>query len=373
MSNIVNLDSSRQTDISKNRIPSLDGIRAVSILMVIFAHGLETFPTSWRDPISQYFFPLFSARLGVRIFFVLSGFLITTLLLKELRKTNSINLKKFYWKRALRIFPAFYAYLGFVSLLCIFGILNIDSSRLVSSSLFLMNYSHLWIATTSQDNWFIGHLWTLCIEGQFYLFFPLILKNGENTTRTIVLTLIILVPVIRVLSYILLPSQRNYSTITFHTAIDPILIGAMAAMLQGRPKFEALSETMTKTVISISFILFLFIASPLIERSSLSGTYMNSIGITLSSILIVFVMLWLIRKPKTLIGKVMNSPVLIYLGQRSYSLYLWQQLFQTPSINLTWTGMFPLNFLLTFLMAELSYQLVETRFLKMRRKPTVIL
>jgi peptidoglycan/LPS O-acetylase OafA/YrhL len=372
MSNIISLDSSSKIDGVKNRIPSLDGMRAVSILMVVLAHGVETFPASWRDPVSQYFFPFFSGRLGVRIFFVISGFLITTLLLKELRKTNSIDLKKFYLKRIFRIFPAFYAYLGFVSLLCLFNILNIDPGRLVSASLFLVNYSHLWISTTSKDYWFIGHLWTLCIEGQFYLLFPLILMNGEKRTRMITLSLIILVPVIRVLSYLLLPSQRNYSTITFHTAIDPILIGAMAAMLQGRYQFERLSKVMTNSAISMSFILFLFVVSPLIERSSLSGTYMNSVGITLSSILIVFVMLWLIRKPETLIGKMMNSPVFIYLGQRSYSLYLWQQLFQTPSINLTFTGMFPLNFLLTFLMAELSYRLVETRFLKMRPKPVTI-
>ena len=90
-------------------IPSLDGMRAVSILLVIVAHSSQHLPRWITIPTRSY--PLF-AHMGVSVFFVISGFLITSLLLKELHATETIGLKGFYLRRAFRIFPAFYLYLG---------------------------------------------------------------------------------------------------------------------------------------------------------------------------------------------------------------------------------------------------------------------
>ncbi len=347
------------------RIPSLDGLRAISILLVIFAHGSETLPTSWKGPISHYFFPLFNASLGVRIFFVISGFLITSLLLKELRKTNSINLKNFYIKRAFRIFPAFYFYLGFIVILCLLGILDIYSGRLLSASLFLINYCHLWLADNSSGYWFVGHFWTLCLEFQFYLLFPFVLLKGEKKARLITFLLIIIIPVLRIASYFFIPSQRPYNNIMLHTAIDPIIIGAMLAMMMGRLQFEKWVHKFVNLVTFLSATVFVFILSPLIEMK-MKGLYLNTVGITLTSLSIIIILLWLIRNPLSSIGKFMNSSIMVYLGQRSYSLYLWQQVFQTPSLNLTFTGKFPINFVCCFIMAELSYRFIEQTFIKIR-------
>src|ERR1700733_6281618 len=100
-------------------IPSLDGMRAISILLVIGAHSSENLSRWIQVPLSSY---VLIAHTGVSVFFVISGFLITSLLLKELHATGTINLKRFYMRRALRIFPAFYLYLGTIFVLALFGV-----------------------------------------------------------------------------------------------------------------------------------------------------------------------------------------------------------------------------------------------------------
>ena len=99
---------------AKKRHPSLDGLRAVSISMVLFAHAAGTpsaYPESWRNYTGEL------GALGVQVFFVISGFLITTLLLREHEKTGQISLKRFYARRVLRIFPAFYTFLLAIAIL----------------------------------------------------------------------------------------------------------------------------------------------------------------------------------------------------------------------------------------------------------------
>src|SRR6185437_3882217 len=95
-------------DMSGHRIPSLDGFRAISILMVLYGHlvGTRNFPTAAVRTFDRALGDL--GHLGVLVFFVISGFLITTLLVREREKTGTISLQQFYLRRALRIFPAFY-------------------------------------------------------------------------------------------------------------------------------------------------------------------------------------------------------------------------------------------------------------------------
>src|SRR5215475_15379273 len=90
-----------------HRFKSLDGLRALSIFLVMLAHSKRSIGGFWRS-----FLTLDSGNLGVRVFFVISGFLITGLLLNELSRTQTISIKGFYFRRFFRIFPAFYTYLA---------------------------------------------------------------------------------------------------------------------------------------------------------------------------------------------------------------------------------------------------------------------
>ena len=154
----------------KSRLPCLDGLRAISIFFVLAAHVQSTLPHKiprWLNLMIP------RGDLGVFVFFVLSGFLITHLLQKEWLATGGISLRNFYLRRILRIFPAFYFFLLTLILLSAFGVLSIARSHFLDAGFFLWNYKQIWDPTLGQGNWFLGHFWTLSLEEQFYLLWPL--------------------------------------------------------------------------------------------------------------------------------------------------------------------------------------------------------
>ena len=146
-------------NITKNsgRLPSLDGLRALSIGLVLFAHS---HPPEKFEKVAFY-----CGNLGVRIFFVISGFIITWLLLQEAKSNGGISLKDFYIRRIARIFPAYYTYLAVVFFLDRAGLLNGGSNiQRILNILFLANYGPCEGPT--------GVLWSLGVEEQFYLLWP---------------------------------------------------------------------------------------------------------------------------------------------------------------------------------------------------------
>jgi peptidoglycan/LPS O-acetylase OafA/YrhL len=154
------------------RIPSLDGIRGVAIVLVLFDHTLVSF----RGYSNGSFLSEFGSAvgsLGVNVFFVLSGFLITMLLLRERAVSGRIDLRRFYVRRTQRIFPAFYIYLAIVGALCTFGTLaQIRPFDLAFDFLYLHNFG------LGVGNWYVGQTWSLDIEEQFYLVWPAIAILG---------------------------------------------------------------------------------------------------------------------------------------------------------------------------------------------------
>ena len=104
-------------------------------------------------------------RLGVQIFFVISGFLITSLLLREKESTGSISLKLFYARRTLRIFPAFYLFFITIAVLSYLRLIELPRYDLLHAATYTMNYS-------GNGTWWMGHLWSLSVEEQFYFVWP---------------------------------------------------------------------------------------------------------------------------------------------------------------------------------------------------------
>ncbi len=145
------------------KIDSLDGFRAVSILLVVFGHADK----SWGMPawlsVSLEF--LVHQQAGVMIFFVISGFLITNLLLDEKRATGDVNIQRFYGRRLLRILPVNYLYIGFVFCLWTSDPHAFSGSAFLHALTYTFNFA-------ANDSWLLGHLWSLSIEEQFYLLWP---------------------------------------------------------------------------------------------------------------------------------------------------------------------------------------------------------
>lgn len=345
------------------RIPGLDGLRAVSILLVLIGHGATSISQDGRwMRLVPY---VGNATLGVTTFFVISGYLITFLLRKEWEKTATIDIRAFYTRRVLRIFPAFYTFLFVVTLLRATGYITTTYSDIGVSGLFLTNYKHLFGLPTNDDYWFVGHFWTLSLEEQFYLFWPVtFLVFGIVRAPRIALSIVLLAPVIRVISYFAWPSARGQLAMMLHTAADPIMIGCLAALLQGRPRFERVMTRLSAWYWPLMAALFLFIGSAwLAER--FRGMYSITVGMSLNGLCIAFIMLWIVTRPASLSCRLLSIPVVRHIGILSYSLYLWQQCFLTTK-NSSWSGTFPLNFVACFIAAELSYWLIESPFLRLR-------
>lgn len=166
------------------RIPSLDGLRAFSILAVCVCH----FALSPGFPVQPSWWTFIYAHCGVRLFFVISGFLITSLLMQEREKTGAVNLKQFYFRRACRILPATYVYLAVVAVVYYE---SLSSTDLILAVTYLSSYSvHI--------PWVLGHLWSLSVEEHFYLIWPIAIARRVVSARTLAIAAVIAAPVFRI-------------------------------------------------------------------------------------------------------------------------------------------------------------------------------
>ena len=349
--------------VSQARVPALDGLRSVAVALVLAGHGAEAYvPDVVKYP---FLSPLFNSSLGVRLFFVLSGFLITSLLLKEYQQRGSVDLMAFMGRRALRIWPALYFYLVVMIALVHAGIISISSGQFFSAATFLWNYSPLLVPhSNGQGWWFLGHLWTLSLEQQFYLVWPfMIMLVGWRRVTIFAFAVPFLLPLLRVLIYFMLPGQRGLLGMMFHTAIDSILIGCIFALCQHHIRGWLAA---TPWIFSLSLI-FVFLISPIL--GDCFSPYRITVGFGLDAvccgILILSAQLPFDRFTGLWSG-FLSLPPLVFIGSISYGLYLWQQPFLT-SLNSTISGRFPLSIVAALLCAILSYNLIEKPALRAKR------
>jgi peptidoglycan/LPS O-acetylase OafA/YrhL len=323
-------------------------------MLVIIGHTIFHLP----GPYKLLIYPLHDGHLGVATFFVISGFLITTILLKELNKTGSISLRKFYIRRSFRIFPPFYVYLGVIALLAANHIVQADRTDFINAATYTWNYR------LNSNARILGHVWSLSLEEQFYLIWPAILiLFGKRKSLWIAVGAVLLSPISRVATYFLAPAWRSHTGMMLHTRIDTIMIGCVLALVIDMKLWERFLAMINTTVTaSLAAFFVLFVDLPISEH--LKGNYSLPIGISLQGFCCGIIVLYTISHPHNLVGRFLNNRIIAHIGIISYSLYLWQQLF-TANERFAW---FPLNIGLIFLCAELSYFLVEKPSFTIRDK-----
>ena len=350
------------------RIRGLDGLRALSMALVLVQHGRASFSTEYA-PIRFLVDLLANGTLGVTTFFVISGYLITYLLRKEFTQTGRISLSAFYVRRALRIFPALYVYLAVIALLRCAGVLETTPGDFVVAGCFLSNYRHAFLDpvtdATMNGFWFLGHFWTLALEEQFYLLWPFaVVLAGTVRAPRVSLAIIVLAPLLRVLTYFAWPASRGQLGGMVHCAGDSLMFGCLLALWQGRPGIEELVKRYHHWTMPVAALVFLLVVSPeLGER--FRGSYSMTLGISLNSLAITSILLWIISHQYGVVVRCLEFTPLRFLGVLSYSIYLWQQLVLAPS-NSTWAASFPMNMVLCVVLGWLSYRFVETPFLLLR-------
>jgi peptidoglycan/LPS O-acetylase OafA/YrhL len=335
------------------RLPKLDFLRAVSAGIVIAYHyGFEAVP----------------AGFGVLTFFVISGFLITFLLIKESARTGTISLKDFYIRRSLRIFPAFYVYWGIV----VGGILLLKPDKVpwaqaICSFFYLGNYYQ---GLHNYPSTLLSHTWSLGVEEQFYLLWPGLFLLLRNRLPALVRALAVVIPLLWVYRTVLVYRgvADAYIYTSFETRVDAILVGCLLAIaLHTGTAAAALAELRRARYIPVVVTL---LALSLFGGFRVMHTYKNVIGFALDPVLLAVLILQL---TSTTGWAWMDRGPISYLGRISYSTYLYQEmLLPVLHSHLPHAIALPGCFLGIWAVAALSYEFVEKPFLKLKKRFEVV-
>jgi peptidoglycan/LPS O-acetylase OafA/YrhL len=338
-----------------NRIPSLDGFRAISILLILFCHSrlAAGFPQSATliDIARQ-------SEVGVTVFFVISGFLITYLLLDEEGKNGTISLKAFYTRRAFRILPVYFLYVAFILVLRNFETMGLTQSNLIHVFTFTVNFDR-------QKDWFLGHFWSLSVEEQFYLFWPAMLLLFRRHLKVALVVLIAYSCIVRVVAY-KLPQFSTVAFAPFFAYSDAIFIGAFGGILFFESprllKHQVFRSYLAQATALCLFLLFVYCT----EHGKL-GIIALPFGNTIISLSALFLIIAYIFPSDKIIYKMLNSKIFVHIGILSYSIYIWQEFFFLGEVKGFWRT-FPYNILVIYLVSLVSYYLWEQPFLKVKKR-----
>ncbi len=329
---------------ASRRIPSLDGLRALSIGLVILSHLLGTrgFPFGPRALGTLGDF----GYLGVKVFFVISGYLITTLLIKEHDRTSTISLIGFYQRRAWRIFPAFYAFVGAMCLAWALGSLELKTNDVLCAMTYTMNYHY-------DRSWELGHIWSLSIEEQFYFVWPfLFLIAGRKRVVPVATAMIVLAIGFRAIAWFYFRDD-NLVEEAYPCVMDSIAVGCLMAGLRGRldrsARYHRFLRSPLFLIVPIAIAVFQYPSRP--ELAYTLGTTIVNVGLAL-------VVDRSVRIPDDPVGQLLNWSPLVWIGTLSYSLYLWQEPFLNHLAR-SEINTFPVNLLLAAACALGSYYLIE--------------
>jgi peptidoglycan/LPS O-acetylase OafA/YrhL len=330
---------------ARERVPSLDGLRGLSILIVIVGHAAGTNGV-----------PIFFERLhhlgnwGVKFFFVISGFIITKLLLDEQARAGSINLASFFVRRTAKIFPAYFVYVLVIGVAATAGLVKLMPGDFWHAMTFTMNYHY-------ERGWYLNHTWSLAVEEQFYLVWPLaIILIGRARLPAACILIIALAPVYRATSWIFFDATASEMTRALPAAADALAAGALLALLHrdkrdGFASSEFLSRDHSVPCLILAFVI------PVATYMISPGTF-YIIGQTILIFFIAACIHYCILFPDGGIGKLVNHRFFVANGLISYSLYLWQEPFLN-SYDPSWATTMPINIGLAYVFGALSFYFVE--------------
>lgn len=340
------------------RFPALDGLRAVAaILVIMFHYGGRQW--GW-----------ISGWIGVHIFFVLSGFLITTLALREEDRSGRVSLRDFYLRRAFRILPVYFAVLGLnVAVHVMRG--DFRSSGLVDNLAYYLTFTSEFVDLPVAP---FAQSWTLGIEQKFYLVWPLLafVLCARVFARRLAMTLTTLA----VLVLTLLPATDNHDSIAVHYI--PLILGSLLAIVLHNPKGFALLSGLTRPVavwvVGIAFLAAHWSIWPVFQWLSGGVVSFNDSYLIIIPAYSVVVTLLI----PTLLApgpgrRLLSTGVMRYIGDRSYSIYLVQgmagvavaamfpKLLNWPTLN--WIGVG----LVSLALADLLFRYVEQPLIEVGR------
>lgn len=325
-------------------------------MLVLASHACQTH----GFPSIRFLKPfLLRGNVGVEVFFVISGFLITSLLLREQQSTRRIGIRAFYARRILRIFPAYVCFVGVVALLDYAGQAHLMRRDWIAVLTYTVNFIHA-------PTWQIGHFWSLSIEEHFYLIWPLLIAAGGLIGgRRAALVFIILCFILRWVVLLFAPRYTQMAELWTFTRLDTIAFGCLLALNARDEKWRSALTRLSARDSIVCLALGGLLSS--IILSSVSAKFQVGIAYTVNSALIAFLIWCAIDRSSSRIGSFLNNRIVGWVGVGSYSLYLWQQIFLNPHEN-GFANRFPQNLAFACIAGVLSYFLVEKPFLSLKKR-----
>ena len=354
-------------------LPSIDSLRALAVLAVIIYH------------VDVNYLP--GGFLGVDLFFVLSGYLISSLIIKEYRKTGSLNLYNFYIRRARRLLPVVYFMItvGLV-VMVLFNEVLLRKSHL--DAIFGYIYSSNWWYIFHKLDYFdsfgaqspFKHLWSLAIEEQFYMIFPLLFllvnrkkksKDGTYKLNKNFLYVVLGLILVSLIAHILLFDINNISRIYFgtDTRAFSLLVGVVGAILYPMERLHAKVTPQQNMIYSVVSLVSIATLITVMIYTSEYNTLLYRGGFLLVAILGLIVIISS-GKQHTLMSRLLSFKPVVFIGKISYSLYLWHfpvLVLTTPVSEIGNPNIIfvILRVILTFILATASYVFVETPIRKL--------
>ena len=351
------------------RSPALDGLRGLALVWVVTYHF-----TSSRGP-----FP--GGWVGLDVFFVLSGFLITAMLLDELRTHGRLSLPMFYARRACRLLPALLVMLGvWTVLLLVFSDSTwfaatpggdgsggpVDISAALGQVGITLAYGANWVYALGSGDAPLAHLWSLAVEEQFYVIWPLVvLLLVRLPVARRVWPVLALAAVSATLPFVYYDGGLGTDRIYFGTDTRAVgmLLGAVAALAwhrrrsTGRPSWRPTARAWAGFTAIVAFLLLVG-----------NGPVKSLIGPAVMAVAAMQVVPYLVDRPSSRLAQGLDGKVLVWLGQRSYAVYLWHYLLATWLNPLPSLVSIPVGVALSLALAWASWRWIESPALRYSRR-----
>ncbi len=318
--------------------------------------------------------------LGVDIFFVLSGFLITSLLLGEFSRAGRIDVRRFYLRRARRLLPAV------LLLMAVFTVVSIVIARsrhdLVVAGVVdigILTYTANWAPVVAHHPpWEVDHIWSLSVEEQFYLLWPLLLilalRHARRVTIMVATGAAALVSMAAQGASFLVVHSTELSYLASPLHAHGILLGSLLGQLYVWRRAEGAMTWLASSVWPIAVALAVILALAVTLSVDGTPTYVGgmAVAVVAAGVLVAsLVARDTLGRTGNPVSRLLRSRPMVAQGKRSYSIYLWQNFLAwalTPWFAGSWWWI-PVNAVVTLVVAEMSYRVVERRVLRRRPRP----
>jgi peptidoglycan/LPS O-acetylase OafA/YrhL len=332
--------------------PQLDGLRALAVVLILVFHRFGTiFPGGF---------------IGVDVFFVLSGYLITGILLAEIARTGRVSLARFYWRRALRLLPALFVVCTITGIATLIFPQIQERSATQLGIVAAVTYTASPLAATGHDLGAFTPTWSLSVEEYFYLGWPMLLllltRFGRRGLEIAIGSLTLIAALYSVAAWHLLHFSEIRMAYAPDTRFVQLLIGCCLATAVARARLRLSWPP--------AFAAMCGLAAFVLMSSGLSPSFYFGGGSLLVALAALCVILHLVSEPHTWLSRLLSTGPATWIGKRSYGIYLWNLpiVAMVNLVELPYAVQSSLKVVLSFAIPALSFVVVEKPLLKMKAR-----